>query len=248
MEIFKRYEQDDSVFINGEIKNQFASLYLDIREQENRVLTDDLVARLPHLPKDHDHYKEWLKRIDTLNRFEKYLKNHSFKTVVEIGCGNGWFTNWLSKYCEVSIGQDVNLPELKQGARVFNHEAVKFICTTDVVKLIHDVQPDLIVFNASLQYFNPEENILEELKQVMKKGEIHVLDSPIYETIEQAKQAKERTFKYYSSKGLKELAAFYYHWKKTDLKADFLYSPKGKLGRFFYPDASPFPWVRVIVG
>ena len=83
------------------------------------------------------------------------------------------------------------------------------------------------------------------------EGEIHIIDSPIYNQNELA-GAKERTARYYISNGFPEMAKHYYHHTFDELK-DFnykiLYDPKAvqnNLKKIFGFKDSPFPWISII--
>ena len=73
----------------------FESHYLRVRDKEGRVYTDDFAKCLPYVPKQHTQYQEWKYRVNTCLRFENYLKNKNFREVLDLGCGNGWFTNFI---------------------------------------------------------------------------------------------------------------------------------------------------------
>lgn len=246
MELGNQFDYSNGIYL-GEIKEvPFEELYLKIRKLEGRLYPDEIVKKLPEINKNHQHYLEWEKRKDTLNRFTTYLSNKKVKKILEIGCGNGWFTNCLSNYCAQIIGQDINKTELEQAARLFKVDAVEFVCTFDLIDLVKYWQPDLIVFNASLHYFNPEDKIVQELKQVSKKKiEIHVLDTFFYTDSREAASAKIRTEEYYAKYGVKELANFYYHYITSDIKAEILRKKPSKWKQRFNKKTSPFPWLRI---
>ncbi|NJN44701.1 MAG: hypothetical protein HC806_08275 [Anaerolineae bacterium] len=85
------------------------------------------------------------------------------------------------------------------------------------------------------------------------RGEIHVLDSPLY-LQKELPEAQNRTQKYYASLGFPEMAAHYHHHTVSDLQPFspiWLYNPnhwvnrvKQRLGLV----VSPFPWVVIRLG
>jgi len=242
----EKYYLERDVYRNAEIDSPFEELYLDVREKENRLLDDSEVLQLPELPLEHVHHAEWRKRADTLKRFGKYLKQHRFATSLEIGCGNGWFSNYLADYTQKCIGQDINLKELQQAARVFSRPNLDFVCSENILELASLVAPDLIVFNASLQYFNPEQGLLQSLTEVLNKdGEIHILDSPVYASENEAQSAQSRSHKYYEDQHVPALAGFYFHYTQEQVQGEWLYRPPGRIKRLLKPDSSPFPWLRL---
>lgn len=225
----------------------FEELYIQLRQKENRLLADEQVKLLPNLPKSHQHAAEWKKRQDTLKRFEPYLLQHKFNSVVEIGCGNGWFANWLSSFIPQVLGQDINHTELDQAKRVFQKKGLCFSASNDLQSLLQSIEPDLVVFNASLQYFNPSDKILDQVSSNLAEGaEIHVLDSPIYASPIESKKAQKRSEAYYQQMGVPALAEHYFHycWEHLPNWRSH-YIPPGKLGRKIWPNKSIFPWVSL---
>jgi len=80
-------------------------------------------------------------------------------------------------------------------------------------------------------------------------GEIHILDTPFYES-NQIGRAKKRSADYFISIGFPEAARHYFHhgWRAlAKWNYEILYDPgkaKNKLMRFVQTD-SPFPWIRL---
>ena len=111
---------------------------------------------------------------------------------------------------------------------------------------------DLISLNSSIQYFDDLNTLIKRLFYFLTAdGEIHIIDSPIYNQNELA-GAKERTARYYISNGFPEMSKHYYHHTFEELK-DFnykiLYDPKAvqnNLKKIFGFKESPFPWIRII--
>jgi len=92
----------------------FENKYINIRWQENRMYGDEEVFQLPHVNKEHPHYREWLIRMRSCNRLLRYLgKKAKPIHILEVGCGNGWLAHRLSglEGADV-IGADINFTEL----------------------------------------------------------------------------------------------------------------------------------------
>ncbi|WAC03773.1 class I SAM-dependent methyltransferase [Lacinutrix neustonica] len=225
----------------------FSKFYLAAREKEQRLLTDAQVIKLPHI----DLY-EWKLRKKSTMRFVNYIANKNRGlTILDIGCGNGWFSNkiaTISKKNEV-IGLDVNRVELEQAARIFNKKNLKFVYA-DLFKVFDqfESQFDIITLNGTIQYFENFTVLIGLLVSYLKpKGEIHLIDSPFYEASE-IPLAKQRTKKYYNDLGLPEMAEQYYH-HNIDLTKDFqlLYKYKRNLFHAILGKKdSPYSWLCLI--
>jgi SAM-dependent methyltransferase len=235
----------------------FQELYLAVREKENRLFSDEQVELLPYLNPADSHYREWLLRADTLKRFEKYLQYHQPEgPVLDIGCGNGWFTRHLESITgQIVIGLDVNLPELEQAARVFKMKGLFFVFGDVFGDVFYPGRFKLIVLNSSVQYFQDLQGLLQRLSVLLHdEGEIHVLDSPVFQDEFKALKAKERSIAYYKKLGFPELAGSYHHHHLNELKnsdhlaAGLLFNPDStgnKLRKLFRKNSSPFPWIRM---
>ncbi|MCL6495570.1 MAG: class I SAM-dependent methyltransferase, partial [Ignavibacterium sp.] len=209
----------DGVHLFEKDKNQFEEKYLAIRRKEKRLYSDGEVKLLPFASLLNPHKKEWEYRSRSFIRFKEYLK--SFRNELEIldlGCGNGWFAGELSKefqhnfYCI-----DINLYELKQGARIFKNDKIKFIYGNIIQMELEKNSFDLIVLNSSVQYFSDFNLLIKELVYILKlDGEIHIIDSPFYEN-EKLSEAKQRTEAYYKSIGFPEMKDFYFHHSYKDV-------------------------------
>lgn len=98
---------------------------------------------------------------------------------MEIGCGKGWFSNWLADRVPNVIGQDVLRYELEIGTNIFARSNLNFVLTENVIRLIKKERPDLIVLNCSLQYIDPNTNFLMKVKEALPPNcEIHIIDTP----------------------------------------------------------------------
>ena len=255
MDEFKLNPADlrNGVYILSEINNEFESVYLKVRDKEKRIYPDDELIKLPFPSENNTHKKEWDLRAKSFIRFKEYLKQKNTDlNILDFGCGNGWFCGQLSKsfnhnfYCV-----DVNITELTQGRRVFNSEKLKFIYADIFSAKLPDYSFDLIIINAAIQYFPDLNRLIDKLLTVLNdRGEIHIIDSPIYSEGE-AGRAKQRTINYYLSIEFPEMSANYYHhtWDKL---ANYNYSViynlhsfKKRIIKLLSIKDSPFPWIKI---
>jgi SAM-dependent methyltransferase len=203
---------------------EFAEKYLELRLKEKRLYSDEELKRLPLIQRSHPHFKEWKIRKRSVRRLFRYLKkkNRPLK-ILEIGCGNGWFSAFLAKYPSFEvIGADINRFEIEQAERVFKSGNLKFILSKPDNILLND-KYDVIVFAASIQYFFPLKKITElALSALNKDGEIHFIDTHFYHPTE-IEAAKERTRNYYNEIGFPEMYNFYFHHSSDELQ-DFNYA------------------------
>jgi ubiquinone/menaquinone biosynthesis C-methylase UbiE len=237
---------------NATSTQNFQTLYTHVRDAEQRLLTDALVRDLPHVPATYCHYHEWQLRAKTAHRFGAYLRKKALSGcwVLEVGCGNGWFAHQISQHSGANVlGVDVNQLELQQAARVFGAPGLWF---ADLDFFNAPMQPksfQLIVFNASIQYFADFPQVVARAMALLAAdGELHIMDSPFYAQTACA-AAQQRSEQYYSAKGVAELAAYYHHHAYETLLAfqpTFLYRPSRILRKIAPQRTNPFPWVRIV--
>jgi len=234
--------------IIGKVENQFEKQYLKLRKKEERLYSDGIVLQLPDFPKRHQHSKEWMLRRHSYKRFMKYLNQTvSIKNLLEVGCGNGWFINQCAFAAKNAAGIDINLHELQQASRLFGSHKLHFYYWDLFTQSPFQNKFDLIVLNASVQYFEDFLKLTNRLKELLAPdGEIHILDSPFYPESE-VEAAKNRSRAYYRKVGFPDMASFYHPHSTSDLRqAGFetlVQGKKNKLMQLLRPD-SPFGWHR----
>ena len=226
----------------------FEEVYINIRQKEQRIYTNEEVALLPGIYPDHIHYHEWQIRKRSSERLINYLdkKNKPLK-ILEIGCGNGWLSAKMADVPNSKVtGLDINLTELKQAFEVFDKPNLSFIYG-DIHDSLRGSTFDIIVFAASIQYFPSLKEIISKALLLLNPGgEIHILDTPFYEN-DEVENAIERTKKYYTGLGHPEMATHYFHHNINELKNfkhEFLSRGDTILNKLLRKN-DPFPWIRI---
>lgn len=223
--------------------DNFEELYIKLRDKEGRVLSVDEVKLLPETKSTNPNKNEWFLRKRTAERFSKYLQKNAVNSLLEIGCGNGWFTNYCDHSVKHVVGIDVNQIELNQARQAFPN--IEFYYWDIFTAPPFDNKFDLVVLNAVVQYFPDFEKTINRLKNFLNpNGEIHILDSPFYAKNEII-LAKKRTLDYYSKMCVPEMAEHYFHHCLDVVKGfDILYKPN-KIKQLFSGKDSPFYWYRL---
>lgn len=224
-------------------------LYLRVREKEGRLYSDDLLARLPDIPTGHPLAEEWRARSVSASRLTRYLlRRPQPLLVLDLGCGNGWLANLLAASGLHVLGMDRNHLELRQAARVFSSNHRLGFLEADIFSApFPPALFDVILLASVIQYFPDLPTLLSLLLKYLKPGgEIHVMDSPLYNDDAGVEAAAARTQTYYASLGFPQMAAFYFHHRFSVLQSfspRVLYSPRMlALKRLFGKPDSPFPW------
>lgn len=244
----------EGVYFQRDLDKQeaFERKYLSIREKEKRIYTDEQVKKLPDIDVDHPHHQEWRLRKESMQRLVRYINQKKFKSILDIGCGNGWLSSHLAKTKAEVLALDVNQVELKQGSRVFNKlNNLSFIyanVTSNPFKA--EKLFDLIVLSSSIQYFSDINGLVRSLQPLLlEKGEIHILDSPIYKNKNEAGQAKKRSEEYFKSMEHAWMNHYYFHHTAEQFRFNFKirYNPSSFIMRIknVISKSSPFPWISI---
>jgi len=228
-------------------------LYLRVRLKEGRLYPDEVAERLPKVPEDHPLAQEWRARSASCKRLVRYLAQLKQPlAILDLGCGNGWLSSQLANLPGARVyGIDRNTFELAQAVRLFARSNLVFL-DTDIFCapfMLHSF--DVIVLASVIQYFSDLPALVRALQRLIKQGgEIHLLDSPLYEPV-QLQSARQRTRMYYDSLGFPEMAEHYYHHTFNELdefSPHWLYQPNNlnaRLRRFMGRAISPFPWISL---
>ena len=228
-------------------------LYLRVREKEGRLYPDVLVAQLPFVSNAHPLANEWRARMASAARLTRYLSRRSKPlSILDLGCGNGWFSNLLHRSGHCVIGLDQNRFELKQAARVFSQQPGLAFVEADVFSAPFVTETfDVILLASVIQYVPDLTALLSVLLRYLKgQGEIHIIDSPLYSDSERD-QAANRSLQYYAALGVPQMAEHYFHHRASDLRA---FRPKTlyhvrplilRLSQLLGRVDSPFPWIVI---
>lgn len=195
-------------------------LYIALRNAEDRIVSDELLQKLPYPDESYRHYNEWKIRAGSFERLMKYLSGKKgFLNILDIGCGNGWLSHKLYLAGHNVTAVDLNLTELEQAEKVFgNNERLHWIYADIFNDNIPGAPFDVILLAASCQYFENINTLSNLLKaKLNKNGSIHLLDSFFYKPTE-VSAAKKRTEEYYRSLGFSQMADNYFHHSITALK------------------------------
>ena len=246
--------QDGGVYISKHATARFGAFekdYLGIRAKEKRVFNIEEIRKLPQVSADSPHASEWKMRAGSIDRFIRYLKKRKPVTIIDIGCGNGFFSNIISTYANNVYGVDVNLLELQQAAVAFEANPKLQWYYLDIFSeyAFEEDTIDLITFCCSFQYFTEVEALIHKCSSLLKPGgSIHIIDTPFYPK-QDLERARKATAQYYHNLGFDTLAQHYFHHSIEQIKAFdpiIHYQPnRNFFSSLFRKNDSPFPWIEI---
>lgn len=225
-----------------------------MRAREKRIYPDYTVDQLPFIPKDQVNTDEWAARAESLKRLIDYIGSRALPNIIlEVGCGNGWFSkNLATSFSTASvIAIDINENELLQGSQVFKSvQNLKFIYG-DIFTCAFEKKIETIVLAGTIPYFQNLPSLINRLLGLLSPGgEIHILDSPMYNE-SQVEEAQKRSSGYFDKQGCPGMKSFFHHhtWESlSSFRYQILYNPVSfgkRLIRFINKD-SPFPWIKIV--
>lgn len=223
-------EYENNIFYEKGIRrsNSFENAYLRLREKENRILSDDVVKKLPETDNTDGRRQEWEMRKSSLTIITDHLKKRGAKSILELGCGNGWLSSNIAKTLTSDVcAVDINEAELLQGARVFgNLQNLCFVYTNIFSATLHPKKFDVVILGSSVQYFSDLAKLFKTIFSLTDM--IYIIDSPVYSSSDAAEAAKQRSIKHFSSLGFPEMTEQYFHHTLEDLAKvnyTYLYNP-----------------------
>ena len=251
------FREEDKLYVSGNqsVSEDFETYYIKIRDREKRILSIDAIRKLPVVPRSHLHFKEWQVRQFSSRKLVTFLSKKNNSVVLELGCGNGWLSAILARSLEaVVVGVDVQHTELKQAAYAFGEQQNLYFMYANILDDIFKEQSiDIIILAASVQYFkNFNELILKLLSLIKDTGEIHIIDSPFYETQNDVSLAKQRSDRHFTLMGTPEMGDKYFHHSFQQLahyNYQVIYNPKSIISRVkrrvFKLSQGVFPWICI---
>lgn len=214
-------EQDNIIYLGkpGDFHG-FQTDYLSYLQKTNSIYSDEELEKLPFLEKSNPLFEDWKLKAASYKRLAKIFSKRKNKLILEIGAGNCWLGNKLSKDTSNFVyALDINLAELEQASRIFkNNKRIKFFYGDIFDDIFEFNSFDAIILASSLQYLDNLPALINRLIRYLKlNSEIHIFDSPIYPQ-KKINTVKEKNRKYFQKIGVSAMANHYYYHSWKELK------------------------------
>ncbi len=225
-------------------------LYVALRKKVGRLYSDEILAKIPYVGGSGNFSKEWKVRAQSAEKLNEYLnKKGTALNILDLGCGNGWLSNFITKTGAEITAVDLNMEELELGARVFGQNKKLQFVYGDIFE---DIFPkhsfNVILCASSIQYFPKLSILVKRLFELLKPGgEIHFIDSPVYNKSE-VKEAEKRSMEYFTKAGFPEMIKYYHHHSWDELNGfKYKVNEGPKLRRIMakLSGMPNFPWIII---
>lgn len=246
---------ENGVHFLSEPESGFEETYLQARRREGWLYADEQVRALPDIAEKDRHASIWRLRRRSFESFTEYMqtKSPAPRFMIEIGCGNGWFSHRLAEGLRETkiFGLDINQHELLQASRVFGNANPSWLFGNLFKINWPERLFDIVIFNGSLQYFPNLAALFDRiLPSLAVGGEIHILDSPFYSP-DQLPSVQKHTEWYYRQLGVPAMVSHYHSHTMAELAPyglQCLYDPgsmANRLKRLVGIGINPMPWIQL---
>ncbi|MCB0031288.1 MAG: methyltransferase domain-containing protein [Anaerolineales bacterium] len=165
--------------------NQFAPFIADyeaIRAAEGRgAESADYYRQLPAVDLTGRHSAMWAQRHESFQLLLRHLPE-SPRQILDLGAGNGWLSNQLTRRGHHLTAVDLSLSQL-DGLGAHHHYEQPFLSIQaefDHLPL-PDASLDIIIANAAFHYSTSYSETLSALKPLLRpSGQLIILDTPFY--------------------------------------------------------------------
>ncbi|HOY95374.1 MAG TPA: class I SAM-dependent methyltransferase [Catalimonadaceae bacterium] len=245
-------EKKDGVFLlETRLKEgKHEKVYIRIREKEGHLIRDTQVLALPNEAPAPEFQHLWVMRKQSAVAVCAQLGKTPNPSILELGCGNGWFSHMLSSLPgSFVLGMDMNKTELGQAARLFQTDNLAFAFGDIEQDPLLPEKFDFVVLNAAIQYFNDIPGLLHLIRKLLKKtGEIHIFDSAFHLTKADQEKARARSRKHFAQMGEPDMIHHFHHplWSEIkNFQPKIRYFNRNLLKKVLRIPQNPMPWVVI---
>lgn len=116
--------------------------------------------------------------LEHLHRYAVALNLVKDKIVLDIACGSGYGTNILSTYSKKVCGVDIDESSINNAKKVYNKINIEFKAGSAVAIPYKDNFFDIVVSFETIEHIKEHDEMLKEIKRVLKKDGILIISTP----------------------------------------------------------------------
>jgi ubiquinone/menaquinone biosynthesis C-methylase UbiE len=116
--------------------------------------------------------------LEHLHRYSLVMEYGQEKRILDIACGEGYGSMLLSTVASEVVGADISLDAIQHARRKYIKDNLKFIVSSADAIQCENESFDIVVSFETIEHLNKHEEMLLEIKRVLKKGGILIISSP----------------------------------------------------------------------
>ena len=100
------------------------------------------------------------------------------KIVVDMACGSGYGSSWMSERARQVIGIDISKEAIEHANKWHAADNCRFICS-DITKVELDILADVVISFETIEHIQDEEGYFKTIKKILKPGGLFFVSTPI---------------------------------------------------------------------
>jgi len=97
---------------------------------------------------------------------------------LDIACGEGYGTNLLASHAASVVGVDVSADAIAHASRKYKRSALRFLLGSATAIPLTDASVDLVVSFETLEHLREQDEMLREIRRVLRPGGQLIMSSP----------------------------------------------------------------------
>lgn len=151
----------------------------------------------------------------------KFIEN---KIVLDIACGTGYGSYYMSLFAKSVYGLDINEDVINENKAKYNKTNLKFICSNATNTPFEDNFADVIVSFETIEHIQNDIAVLAEFKRILKKDGLLIISTPNKSVSEKSQLVNPYHVKEYYFEEFEKLLSSFFPFKLFLFQASFFAS------------------------
>lgn len=128
-----------------------------------------------------ERLETFVKNETTIEHLHRYGLTISFIrncTVLDLACGSGYGSNLMAQYAKEVIGVDIDEPTVLEARKRYKSPNLRFKTGSAEKTNLNSRYFDVVVSFETIEHHDKHEEMMEEIKRILKPGGILIISSP----------------------------------------------------------------------
>src|ERR1044072_2635830 len=117
-------------------------------------------------------------KYEHLHRYALVLDFAAGKSVLDIACGEGYGAALMACVAERVVGVDISQPSIEHARRSYYYQNLEFLIGACESIPLPDAAVDLVTSFETIEHHDRHEEMMSEIKRVMRPGGVLIISSP----------------------------------------------------------------------